>query len=178
MSNLKISSIRSMFLSRLDTLESLIDFGAKHFEANPETVLERRLVSDMLSFGTQVVFACNQPHNFVLWCNGKNPANIDPEIKTISEAKEIITRVKKSLTTLSIESSNFAVSKFEEIITLELGGDMYLELSGTEYLDDFLIPNLYFHLVTAYGILRMNGVQIGKHEYMRHLVPKVQQRQT
>lgn len=173
MNNLKISSIKSIFLSRLDTLELLIDFGSKHFESDPESLLDKRLVSDMLPFGTQVVFTCNQPHNFSLWCEGKSPSNIDPDIKTISDAKEIIYHVKN---TLSIESSYFENSKFEEITTLELGGDIYLELSGTEYLDDFLIPNFYFHLVTAYDILRMSGVEVGKHQYMRHLASKIQQR--
>lgn len=76
-----------------------------------------------------------------------------------------------------MEASDFGVSKFEEVTTLEFGGNMYLEFSGTEYIDDFLIPNLCFHLVTAYDILRMSGVQIGKQEYMSHLASKIQQRQ-
>ncbi len=176
MNNLKINSIRTIFLSRLDTLESLIDFGSKHFDSDPESVLDKKLVSDMLPFGTQVVFACNQPHNFSLWFEGKDPSNIDPDIKTISGAKKLISRVKNNLNSLNIENTDSNNPKFEEITTLELGEDIYLELSGTEYLDDFLMPNFYFHLVTAYDILRMSGVQVGKHQYMGHLVSKIQQR--
>ncbi|MEM8614014.1 MAG: DUF1993 family protein, partial [Cyanobacteria bacterium P01_H01_bin.105] len=43
------------------------------------------------------------------------------------------------------------------------------------YIDDFLIPNFYFHMVTAYDILRMAGVPIGKRDYMMHLVPSLKQ---
>ena len=162
-----------MFLSRLDTLESLIESGVMHFEDEPESILDRQLITDMLPFGTQVVFTCNQPHNFLRWCEGKKIENIDSDIKTISQAKEIISDVKTRLNSISISLKD---SKFEEITTVELGGNMYLELSCAEYLEDFLIPNFYFHLVTAYDILRMSGVQIGKHEYMKHLVPRVKQR--
>lgn len=48
-----------------------------------------------------------------------------------------------------------------------------VELTGSVYVNQFLIPNFYFHLVTAYNILRMAGVTIGKKDYMMHLMPLV-----
>lgn len=72
MNSFKVSLIRSMFLSRLDTLELLIDIASKHFQNAPEAIFEKKLVSDMLPLGTQSAFTCNQPHNFSLWCEGKN----------------------------------------------------------------------------------------------------------
>lgn len=174
MKNSKVNSIRSLFLSRLDTLAFLIEIGTTHFGDEPESILKKQLISDMLPFGTQVVFTCNQPHNFIRWCEGKVPENRDPYVKTLSQAKEIITDVKTQLNNISV---NIEDAKLEENITVEIGGNLYLELTGVEYLEDFLIPNFYFHLVTAYDILRMSGVPIGKHEYMRHLGPKVKQRE-
>nr|WP_252736588.1 MULTISPECIES: DUF1993 family protein [unclassified Psychrosphaera] len=49
-----------------------------------------------------------------------------------------------------------------------------MELVGTSYVNDFLVPNLYFHLTTAYNILRLNGVDIGKKDFMINLAPHVQ----
>ncbi len=172
MKSLKFKSIKSIFISRLETLEHLIQQGAKHFRSEPDNIFELQLISDMHALGTQVVFTCNQPHNFSLWCKGKRNQNIDININTVSQAKELICEVKTHLDSITIEDS-----KFSEITTVELGDSMYLELSGQEYLEAFLIPNFYFHLVTAYDILRMSGVQIGKRDYMLHLVPKVKQRE-
>jgi hypothetical protein len=64
-----------------------------------------------------------------------------------------------------------ADEKFEAIARIDLGQGLYLELSGGDYVNEFLMPNFYFHLVTAYDILRMVGVPIGKRDYMLHLVP-------
>ena len=59
---------------------------------------------------------------------------------------------------------------WKKITRIDLG-DLYLELSGQSYVDDFLMPNFYFHLTTAYDIIRMAGVPIGKRDFMKHLVP-------
>jgi hypothetical protein len=48
-------------------------------------------------------------------------------------------------------------------------------MSGIAYVDDFLIPNFYFHMVTAYDMFRMAGVSIGKKDYMMHLMPFVKE---
>jgi hypothetical protein len=66
-------------------------------------------------------------------------------------------------------------SKLSEQVRIDLSPGIYAQMSGREYVDDFLVPNFYFHLVTAYGVLRMSGVAIGKRDYMLHLVPLVRQ---
>ncbi|TQV72671.1 DUF1993 domain-containing protein [Exilibacterium tricleocarpae] len=172
MNHSKAVSIKPVFLSRLETLEHLVTAGERHFGSEPEKMLELRLAPDMLPFGTQVAYTCDQPHNFARWCEGKEVEHIGPDVQSLSQAREIIAGVKASL-----NGADVADSKFEEMMTLELGDTMYLELSGTEYLEEFLIPNFYFHLVTAYSILRMSGVPVGKHDYMMHLVPRVKQRE-
>ena len=50
---------------------------------------------------------------------------------------------------------------------------MGIKIDGATYVDDWLVPNFYFHFVTAYAILRREGVALGKIDYMAHLAPLV-----
>ena len=124
----------------------------------------------MPSFGTQIAYTCNQANKFTCWCNGKDVDDLSPDVESIAQAQDIITTTKTGLTKITVSDS-----KLEETKRLDFPGGIYVELSGNAYVDDFLIPNLYFHLVTAYDILRMEGVAIGKADYMMHLMPLVRQ---
>jgi len=160
--------IQPLFQSRLATLEHLLKTTETHFSG--DSFLQKRIASDMLPFGTQVAFTCNQPRNFALWCEGKPAYNLDPEVTSLTQAYGHIAHTQEHLLGVTAEDAKFA-----EITRIDLGDSLYLELSGSAYLHEFLMPNFYFHLVTAYDILRMAGVPIGKRDYMMHLVPFVQQ---
>ena len=124
----------------------------------------------MLPFGTQVAFTCNQPRNFALWCDGKPMDNLDPEVSSLAQAYEHINDTKALVLAINIEDAKLA-----EVTRVDLGPGLYFEITGNAYVNDFLMPNFYFHLVTAYDILRMVGVPIGKRDYMMHLVPLLKQ---
>jgi hypothetical protein len=164
----KMESFKRLFVSRLDTLSHILEVSMKHFENEGDTILSYRLIEDMHPFGTQIVFTCNQAHNFTRWCEGKAMENLPPELKSLSLAKKLIEHTKQSLSNVKADDK-----KLLEVRRIELSENQYLELPGIEYLNDFLIPNGYFHLVTAYNIMRMKGVQLGKVNYMMHLVSKV-----
>ena len=170
MSNQNIDSIRTLFQSRLETLEHLLKTAQNHF-SDDESFLQKRIVSDMFPFGTQIVFTCNQPHNFSLWCDEKLLSNLNPKVTSLPQAYEHIANTKKRL--LDIKADD---KKLAETIRLDLGEELYVELTGSVYVNEFLIPNFYFHLVTAYDILRMAGVPIGKQDYMIHLMPLVRKK--
>ncbi len=160
-----IDSIKTIFQSRLTTLEHLLKVAETHFSGS-ESFLEKRIVADMLPFGTQIAFTCNQPRNFALWCDGKPMDNLNPEVTSLAQAYEHIANTQELLAGISVEDE-----KLGELTRIDLGPGVYFELSGSAYVNDFLMPNFYFHMVTAYDILRMNGVSIGKRDYMMHLVP-------
>ena len=165
MANQTIKSSQTLFESRLTTLEHLLKMGQAHF-GDDTSFLQRRIVADMLPFGTQIAFTCNQPRNFSLWCHHKPADNLNPEVNSLSVAYEHIANTKALLSNISADDTQLT-----EISRIDLGPDLYLELSGSAYVHEFLIPNFYFHMVTAYDILRMAGVPIGKRDYMMHLVP-------
>jgi uncharacterized protein len=169
MQSRNIDSIQTLFQSRLTTFEHLLKSAQTHFSGS-ESFLQKRIAADMLPFGTQVAFTCNQPRNFSLWCDGQPMNNLDPEVTSLTQAYENISNTKELLSGINAEDAKLA-----EVTRIDLGQNLYAELSGSNYVDDFLVPNFYFHLVTAYNILRMAGVPIGKRDYMVHLVPFVRQ---
>ena len=168
MKNEKIKAIQNIFSSRLDTLSHLLTLAESHFGADVESILQRRIAPDMFPFGTQIVFTCNQPRNFALWCLGQAANNLPPDVASLDEARTHISSTKELLASINVTDTMLA-----EIKRIELGEGLYLELSGISYVDDFLMPNFYFHLTTAYNILRMEGVPIGKRDFMMHLIPFV-----
>jgi hypothetical protein len=164
-----IGSIRTLFQSRLTTLEQLLKSAQTHF-CDRESFLQQRIAADMLPFGTQIVFTCNQPRNFAFWCSGKPANNLDPDLTSLTQAYEHLANTQELLSGITVEDA-----KLDEMTRIGLGQSLYADLPGYAYVNDFLIPNFYFHLVTAYAILRMSGVPIGKRDYMLHLLPFVKQ---
>jgi len=158
----------SLFSSRLTTLGHILEISEKHLHEEAKSILDFRLIDDMLPFGTQIVYACDQPHNFSLWCKNQEPYNLSPEIESLTVARNLIERTKSQLQDLELGDS-----KLFELKRIDLGGGQYLELEGIDYVQEFLIPNFYFHLVSAYNIMRMKGVPLGKVNYMAHIAPLV-----
>lgn len=164
MQNQNIDLIQTIFQSRLATLEHILKLAQTHFD--DESFLQKRIIADMLPFGTQIAFTCNQPRNFSLWCDDQPANNLDPNVTSLAQAYEQIANTQELLAGINVEDEKLA-----EVSRIDLGESLYLELSGKDYVNEFLIPNFYFHMVTAYDILRMAGVPIGKRDYMMHLVP-------
>lgn len=165
------SNAARTFDSRLATLAHLLHVGAEHRNEVEADYLNHRLAPDMLPLGTQIVFTCNQPRNFVLWVTGKESADLDPHVGTLAVAEQHIADTRTLLASHLSTEVDLPARKH-----LDFGANLYADLTGRDYLEDFLLPNFYFHLVTTYAILRNLGVSVGKRDYMLHLIPKVQQR--
>ncbi len=164
----RITALQDIFSSRLDTLSHLLNIVENHFAENTESLLQRRIAPDMLPFGTQIAFTCNQPRNFALWCLGELESNLNPEVGSLAEARSYILSTKDLLNKITIDDT-----KLSEVKRINAEQGAYIELSGFSYVDDFLMPNFYFHLTTAYDILRMAEAPIGKRDFMLHLVPLI-----
>jgi len=171
MQDQKIAFIREIFSSRLDTLMHLLQVAEE--QSGKDDILQKRIAPDMLPFGTQVAFTCNQPRAFALWCNGEAVENLGPAVGSFSLARDHVRHTRALLDNIDAPDA-----KLDETKRLELGPGLYAELSGHAYVHDFLIPNFYFHLTTAYDILRMTGAQIGKRDFMLHLMPHVRRSDT
>ena len=124
----------------------------------------------MLPLEKQIVFSCDQPRSFSQWVRGEEVSNHDVELTSADAARDLVTATRDALAAIDRDGTELPARR-----RLALGPSHYADLSGDEYVNDFLVPNFYFHLVTGYDILRANGVAIGKADYMAHLLDKVRE---
>ena len=168
MQNRNIGEIKRLFDSRLDVLEHIVSIGEKHF-GNADAFLDKRLAEDMLPFTAQIAFACNAPRGFSQWCAGEAIENLKPDsLKTIAEVRAAIAQTRALVAGIAADDA-----KLEETKRVGLGPGRYCELPGHRYVADYVVPNLYFHVTTAYAILRMLGAPVGKADYLGFLGPLV-----
>ncbi len=169
MSMESMADIKELFTVRLTVLEHILSVGEQHFP-DMDSLLGMRLAEDMLPLGTQIAFACNQPRGFSQWCAGEPVDNLTGEVSSLAQAREHIADTKARVA--AIEAGD---GQLEETKRIGLGPGRYCELTGHQYVRDYLIPNLYFHITTTYAILRMKGAPLGKADFMCYLAPYVRQ---
>lgn len=146
-------------------LDAILDKALASAEArkiDPSVLLGSRLAPDMFPLIRQVQIACDFGKGPMARLAGiDNPKHEDAET-SIPELKARIAKVQAFID--SIPESALAGSEDREI-TIQAGSQT-LEFKGFAYLVGFAIPNLNFHLAMAYAILRHNGVDIGKRDYI------------
>jgi hypothetical protein len=164
------------FAPMLGSLSNVLDKGAAHavIQGWPADRLpQARLAPDMFTLTQQVHAACFQAKDGVGLLVGKPAPQFEDTETTLEDLK---TRILRTQTFLDeIDAAAFE-GVAERRVTLPLGGSgMTLEATGLQFLRDWALPNFYFHVVTAYDILRNNGVEIGKLDYMGHVAPLIRQ---
>jgi hypothetical protein len=126
-----------------------------------DALLNARLISDQFPFVRQVQVACDNAKNGVARIAGiEAPKHEDTE-KTVAELKA---RVDKTVAFLETIKPEQVIGQEERSVTLAFWPDKKMTAFG--YVTGYLLPNFYFHLTTAYSIMRSNGVQIGKSDYI------------
>lgn len=170
MDNSKITDLKRVFTSRLAALEHVLDVGEKHFP-DADAFFGKRLADDMFPFSAQIAIACNQPRGFSQWCAGQPIDNLSVDnIQSLADARAAIAQTKELVAAIAVDDT-----KLDETKRIGLGPGLYCELPGHQYVSDYLLPNLYFHITAAYAILRMLGAPVGKSDFMYFLGPLVKQ---
>lgn len=167
MASTEIGELKRIFLSRLDVLDHILDVGEKHLP-DFEAALQERLAPDMFPLGSQVAFACNQPRGFSQWCAGQPVENLSLEVGSVAMARSHIRETKALVSAIAADDS-----RLDDVKRIGLGPGRYCELPARQYVSEYLMPNLYFHITIAYAILRARGVPVGKLDFMTFLAPHV-----
>ena len=156
----------------LNALSALLDKAEVYAEAkriDPTVILNARLFPDMFAFARQVQSACDQAKNGGARLAGVDPPSYEDNEKTIAELKARIAKTVafvKSLDAKKIDESA------DREITFPLGPTNKGHMKGSDYLFHFVLPNFFFHITTAYDILRHNGVDIGKMDFIGNIPMK------
>ena len=153
------------FVRGFGVLSAYLDKADAHAQANgldPGILVQARLSPDMLPLAGQVQRASDTSKNAVVRLTGLEAPGFPDTETTFPELRE---RIRNTLDFFSSVQPNQFESSGAREITLKFG-TMQAVLTGEDYLLSFVLPNFYFHLATAHGILRHQGVAVGKLDYL------------
>ena len=143
----------------LDLDKAAQNAEAKKYEV--EVLLNSRLAPDQFNLIRQIQIACDAAKNCIAKVTGKDAPVYEDNEKTLPELRA---RIEKTIEYINSFNPN-EINEFEQIkISQPRWEGKYL--FPLEYVCEYSIPNFYFHVTTAYSILRHNGVDIGKKNYL------------
>lgn len=148
----------------LRNLLLILEKGTKHAEAKKiefEVLLNSRLACDQFNLIRQIQIACDTAKFGASRLTGKEAPKHEDTEKTLMELRS---RIEKTIAYLNTFSANdFAGAEDRKVTQPRWEGK---HMRGYDYAVQYVTPNLYFHVTTAYDILRHNGVEIGKKDYL------------
>ncbi|MDB5608202.1 MAG: hypothetical protein JWP25_5102 [Bradyrhizobium sp.] len=154
------------YLQILGSLTGILTKAEAHCTAKniqPEVLLGARLFPDMLPLSRQIQLACDfAAKGCARLTHSEVPSTPDTE-KSFDELKQ---RLAKTIDYVkAFKPAQFDGADSREV-TFPAGPNNTMTLTGQQFLSHFSFPNFYFHAATAHGILRHNGVEIGKRDFM------------
>ena len=154
-----------LFANTLGNLSAILEKAAanaaqRKFDAG--VLLAARLAPDMLPLTRQVQIAADIAKNTVARLAGQEPPRFEDTETTIEQLRARLARTIDFLK--SVPASALEGAETREIKVT--AGERTLEFRGLDFLQRWALPNVFFHVVTAYDILRHNGVELGKRDFL------------
>lgn len=158
------------FVNMLNALSKILDKASAYAEAkkiDAGVLVNDRLAADMFPLSRQIQIATDGVKGGAARLAGVEVPSYPDTETTIPELKE---RIAKTVAFLqSIDKSKFDGAEDKEL-TMKIGPNE-LTFPAKVYLFEFVIPNFYFHATTTYAILRHNGIEMGKQDFLAGLAP-------
>lgn len=149
----------------LENLRHILARGAAHCETrkiDPSALIQFRLYPDMRPLTFQVQVACDMAKGCVARLSGAEAPRFEDNEQTFADLES---RIERTLAFVRATRAEQIDGTEEKPVTLKTPrGD--LNFQGLTYVQGFVLPNVYFHCATAYNILRHNGVEIGKMDFL------------
>jgi hypothetical protein len=137
-------------------------------ELDEATLMEARLAPDMKPLRAQYQMASDSAKNALSRLTGQEPPSMPDTEQNFAELQQ---RCDRTIAYIEqFDAASLAGSEDREIVLKFPDGSGYRFVGG-EYLANFALPNFFFHVTTAYAILRNAGVSLGKPDFLRHLGP-------
>jgi hypothetical protein len=154
-----------VFARMLNNLLQWLDKAEAHAAAkkfDPNVLLTARLAPDMLPFTKQIQIASDAAKFCIARLAGVEAPKFDDTETTLAELRE---RVKKTIDYVqSVPAAQINGSDDRDIVVPRRDGS--ITLKGEVYLKHFAMPNFFFHVTTTYALLRHNGVDLGKSDFL------------
>ena len=154
-----------IFIRHLHVLNEILLIAEKHateHNITPAALLSARLYPDMFPLTGQVRSACDTARRSTARILGMEPPSSEDADKTFGDMQE---RIKNALAYVDGHPADAFRAAEQRKIDFPLGRES-VTLTSREYLTRFSLPNFYFHVTTAYDILRHSGVVLGKRDYL------------
>jgi uncharacterized protein len=156
---------QGVFHRALSQLLLIMEKGVANAQArgfDVSVLVNSRLAPDMLPFSRQIQLTSDFAKNSMARLAGVEPPKFEDTETTMDE---LVARVKKTIEYLDTVTAAALQGSETRAVTIKLR-DRTLEFQGLEFLQVWALPNFFFHHVTAYNLLRHNGVDIGKRDFL------------
>ncbi|KAK2685291.1 hypothetical protein QWA68_015949 [Fusarium oxysporum] len=162
MSSLTLYDISVVLLQRgMSTLANILKKASEHTDA--ASFPAAKLYEDMLPLSSQVQRASNTAKSSISRLTGVEADAWDDSEKTLDG---LIARCEKTVSLLKGVDAKLIEGRETAKVELSLGSAGTRQFTGKEYILTYVVPNFFFHLQTAYAILRMKGVPLGKGDFL------------
>lgn len=154
-----------IFTLSLNNLAAILDKAASYAQGkkvDPKTFPAARLIIDMLPLSSQVQIACDTAKGAAARLAGVEVPKHEDTEATLDELKARVAKTLDFIKTIKREQLQGAETR--EIV-LQFP-QTTLKFTGVNYLTNFALPNFFFHVTTAYALLRKNGVDLGKRDFL------------
>ena len=154
-----------IFKLNLNNLAAILEKAASHADAkkvDPKVLPQLRLIADMLPLSAQVQIACDGAKGAAARLAGIQPPKFEDTEATMPELQARVAKTLEFISSIKPEQLQGAETR-EIVLTFPQNT---LKFTGLNYLTNFVLPNFFFHLTIAYALLRKNGVDIGKRDFL------------
>lgn len=152
-----------VMIRQAEALQAIMAKGRDHLGAEADAFIHERLTEDMLPFSFQVRAVCNSA-----WGNieairaGQAGPPPEMEISSYAQLDALLAETIENLKSVTPDEIDTLLDK-ELVFVL---GDFKIPFKGLGFLTSFALPNFYFHVTTAYNLLRRKGVEVGKRDFL------------
>ena len=154
-----------VMIKMLGNLETILDKAMAHAQArkiDEAAFVDARLFPDMFTFARQIRVATDMAKGAGARLAGMEIPKFEDNEKTLPELKA---RLRKTMDFLQTLKPSQIDGTEDKAITLTAGKNTF-NFKGLDYLNSWVLPNFYFHVTTAYNLLRHGGVEIGKMDFL------------
>lgn len=159
------SASAPIFVSMLENLNTWLDKAESHAQAkkfDASVYLVARLAPDMLPFTNQIQIACDGAKFAIARLAGVDAPKFDDTETSLADLRE---RVRATIEFIaSVPAARLDGTEAKDVTIPRRAGPMVMK--GEAYLKHYALPNFFFHVTTAYALLRHNGVELSKLDYL------------